>query len=416
MEILVIHAHTANRGDESAIKAMVDEILGVYPNARITIALHGITKYPNMPKQVELIDRFPKVRDRVAQIEFVLAHLTAGKFVFTEAGKKFMRILRTANLVIHAPGGPSIGDIYKNVEFFYLWTLDIVKKNNIPYMFYAPSMGPFKDDKQNKMRRPILLRAERVIVRDPISLKYVEEFVPEVRPIQTLDSALQHDIDMETNQFKFDAYSDLVDFMSKHKKCIGITITELDWHPSYKYNEKIKNLHNIFGDFIKKRIAEGYGIIFVPQLYGTGNDSDMMRRYMETDHCFMVDSVSDEYDSYFQQFLIGKLYAVVGMRYHSNIFSAKMGTPFLSISYEQKMKGFMQTVGLEDYCIDINFLDFNELENRFNKMISNYSEYKNKLKSLHSFMKEESYRTTTEVINILNNQISGKSYDGIEKY
>lgn len=406
MKILVIHAHTANRGDEAAVKAMVDEILATYPDAKITIALNGTTKYPNMPEQVELIDRFPKVRNRMAQVEFVLAHLTAGKLVFTWSGKRFIRTLKSADLVIHAPGGPSLGDIYEKVEFFYLWTLDIVKKNNIPYMFYAPSMGPFKNEKKNKERKCILLGAERVIVRDPISLKYVEELVPEVYPIQTLDSALQHDIDMDANQRKFGAYSDLEDFMSKHKKCIGITITELDWHPSYRDNDNVKRLPKVFRTFIKQRITEGYGIIFIPQLYGTGNDSDAMGKYMENKHCFIVDADSEEYDSYFQQFLISKLYAVVGMRYHSNIFSAKMGTPFISISYEQKMKGFIQTIGLEEYCIDINSLDFDELENRFSRMVSNYSNYRNKLNLLHDFMKKESYNTTAAVIDILEKQKS----------
>ena len=50
-------------------------------------------------------------------------------------------------------------------------------------------MGPFKDRKKNIDRKKILLGAERVIVRDPISLQYVNDFVPEVRAIQTLDSA-----------------------------------------------------------------------------------------------------------------------------------------------------------------------------------------------------------------------------------
>ena len=44
-------------------------------------------------------------------------------------------------------------------------------------------------------------------------------------------------------------------------------------------------------------------------------------------------------------------YAIIGMRYHSNIFSAKAGTPFISISYEQKMAGFMNKMNLEKYCI-----------------------------------------------------------------
>ena len=70
----------------------------------------------------------------------------------------------------------------------------------------------------------------------------------------------------------------------------------------------------------------------------------------------MIDAFSEERDTYFQQYVIGKLYAVVGMRYHSNIFSAKMGIPFVSVSYEQKMKGFMQSIGLSEYCIDLNEL------------------------------------------------------------
>lgn len=408
MNILVIHAHTANRGDEAAVKAMVDELLTKYPEAKITIALNGVTPYPNMPQQVELIDRFPKVHNRIAQVEFVLAHLTAGKCVFTKAGKEFMNTLKSADLVIHAPGGPSIGDIYKGVEFFYLWTLDIVKKNNIPYMFYAPSMGPFKDRKKNIDRKKILLGAERVIVRDPISLQYVNDFVPEVRAIQTLDSALQHDVDLELNQNKLVSYTELTDFMSKHSRCIGITITELDWHPSYKDNEHVKKIPTVFKEFIKKRINEGYGIIFIPQLYGTSNDTVTMSKYMYSEDCFMVAANVDTYDSYFQQFLIGKLYAVVGMRYHSNIFSAKMGTPFISISYEQKMKGFIKSVGLDEYCIDINNLEAKELEDRYNMLVDNYEEYKDRLKSLHCTMKEKSYETTAAVIEILERKTSGE--------
>lgn len=406
MKILVIHAHTANRGDEAAVKAMVDELLITYPDAQITIALNGVTPYPNMPNQVEMIDRFPKVHNRVAQIEFVIAHLTAGKFVFTKAGKKFMKTLKSADLVIHAPGGPSIGDIYKKVEFFYLWTLDIVKRNHIPYMFYAPSMGPFYDCRQNKVRKDILSGAEKVIVRDPISLQYVNEFAPEVHAVQTLDSALQHDVDLDINRHKFDTYVDLVNFMTKHDKCIGITITELDWHPSYKNNERAKQVPSVFRKFIKKRITEGYGIVFIPQLYGTANDTDTMNKYMLSEHCFMIDADNDKYDAYFQQFLIGKLYAVVGMRYHSNIFSAKMGTPFLSISYEQKMKGFIRTVGLDEYCVDINSLDFDELEDKYEKLVSNYSEYKNKLQTLHEIMKREAFKTTAAVTEILNKTTS----------
>lgn len=401
MNILIIHAHTANRGDEAAVKAMADELLLEYPKANITISLTGVTKYPNMPDQVRLIDRFPKVRARLEQLEFFAAIPTKGRFVFTKSGKEFMDAVRKADLVIHAPGGPSIGDIYYKVEILYLWCLDLIRKKGVKYMFYAPSMGPFKLVRRNKLRRKILLGAEKVIVRDPISLQYVRDFVPEVNAVQTLDSALQHDIDMGVNEKKYMGYTSLKSFVDSHERCIGITITDLLWHPMYKDHKVVKNLPSIFSGLIAEKVEEGYGIIFIPQLYGAGNDTNVMTQYMKAQHTFMVDPGSEEYDAYFQQYVISKLYAVIGMRYHSNIFSAKMGTPFVSISYEQKMKGFMQSIGRMDYCIGIEDLSLTLLKEKYHMLEKNYGDYKKSLKTLHPIMKEEAYQSTQAVMDIL---------------
>lgn len=72
MNILVVHSHNANRGDEAAVKAMVDELLIKYPGAKITISNNGFTQYPGMPENVIQIDRFPKLESRMAQLEFLL--------------------------------------------------------------------------------------------------------------------------------------------------------------------------------------------------------------------------------------------------------------------------------------------------------------------------------------------------------
>lgn len=400
-KILIIHSHNANRGDEAAVKAMVDELLVKYPDANITISNNGFTPYPNMPAQVKQIDRFPKLQSKVAQAEFFMALATKGKLVFTKEGKEFMKALKSADLVLHAPGGPSIGDTYYKAESLYLWRLNFIRKLKKPYMFYAPSMGPFKDEKRNKRRKEILQGAEKVIVRDPISLKYLNDFMPELHAQQALDSAFQHDVDYELNEHKYNDYKELKEFIESHDKCIGITITDLKWHPVHKNEEVINNIKPAFSAFIKKKISEGYGVVFVPQLYGTSNDTNSMMQYMDEGNTFMVDAFSDKYDTYFQQHIIGKLYAVVGMRYHSNIFSAKMGTPFVSVSYEQKMKGFMQSVGLEEYCVDLYDMNEQILEEKFSVLENNYDEYKNKLKGLHDWMKSEAYRSTEAVISIL---------------
>ena len=401
MNILIIHSHNANRGDEAAVKAMVDELLLKYPKANITISNNGFTPYPNMPSNVTQISRFPKLQSKTAQVEFFLALATKGKVVFSKEARMFMKSLQQADVVLHAPGGPSIGDTYFKAEKLYLWRLNFIRRLGVPYIFYAPSMGPFNCTTRNKLRSKVISGAEKVILRDPISVKYVKEFLPNIDVEQALDSALQHDIDMSVNEQKYNNYSGLKQFIEEHERCIGITITDLKWHPVHKNEKIIEQIPVVFKAFINEKVREGYGIVFIPQLYGNLNDTQIMDEYMMDHGTFMIDAFSEERDTYFQQYVISKLYAVVGMRYHSNIFSAKMGTPFVSVSYEQKMKGFMQSIGLRNYCIDLNDLSENVLSDKFQQLEVNHDAYEKKLQDIHSDMKCQAYKSTAEVIKFL---------------
>ncbi|MCD8237979.1 MAG: polysaccharide pyruvyl transferase family protein [Clostridiales bacterium] len=401
MNILIIHSHNANRGDEAAVKAMVDELLLKYPEAEITISNNGFTPYPKMDKRVKQISRFPKLQSKIAQLEFFFLLFTKGHFAFTKEAKTFFNVLREADLVIHAPGGPSIGDIYYKAEKLYLWRLNLIRRMGIPYMFYAPSMGPFKNKERSALREEVLRGAEKIILRDPISIGYLNDFLPDLKAEHAFDSALQHDVDMAVNSLIYNKYSDLKNFIESHEKCIGITITDLKWHPVHKNDSSAEKITEAFHKFIEQKVGEGYGVVFIPQLYGTGNDTELMNKFMIKGHTFMVDAFEEDHDAYFQQYVVGKLYAVVGMRYHSNIFSAKMGTPFISVAYEQKMSGFMKSIGLSEYCLDLSELSYDRLNNRFNALIADYDNYKNKLSDLHEYMKKGSHKSTEVVIEIL---------------
>lgn len=402
MYILVIHSHNGNRGDEAAVRAMVDEILKKFPDVNIVISNTDGTPYPNMPRQVSQIERMPKHESKIAQIEFFLIIASKGKICFTKEGKNFIKALNNCDLVIHAPGGPSIGDIYHEREWLYLQRLNLVRRKGIPYIFYAPSMGPFEQRCHDRLRKKVLAGADKVILRDPVSASHVKRFLPELEVEQALDSALQHDICESYVQDAYNTYSSLLAFIKTHRKIIGITITDLKWHPVHKSNPIISRIEPIFQEFIDEIIEQGYGVIFIPQLYGHANDTVIMEKYMKEKHTFMIDAFQEKYDSYFQQFVISKLYAVVGMRYHSNIFSAKMRIPFISVSYEQKMKGFMNSVGLDEYCIDINDISLVRLNEKFNLLVESYETYKNRLNNLHEYLRTESRKSTSAVEELLN--------------
>ena len=99
------------------------------------------------------------------------------------------------------------------------------------------------------------------------------------------------------------------------------------------------------------------------------------------------------------------MYAVIGMRYHSNIFAAKMGTPFISVSYEQKMSGFMKIAELDKYCIDINDLSEKSVMETFDNLCEHYNEYKQDLQSRKSIWQRKAHETTDKVIDIIDSQL-----------
>lgn len=403
MKFLIINCHPDNRGDEAAIHALVDELNILYSDCEIMLLIRGSgTPYPNMPANVKMMRQFIPVSTK-SNIAHTIALISYGTLVLSNGERILIDEIRSSDYIIHAPGGPSIGDTYYNDEPTYLKIFDLILKMHKHYMFYAPSMGPFNITKRNKWRTRILSGADIIALRDPISANSVKALLPNMTIYQTLDSALQHDVDVIENEKKLMEYNELNSFLISHDKCIGITITDLLWHPVFsKDRTLIDNISNTFIDVISELKREKYGIVFIPQLYGYGNDYDLMKSFcIDDDDFFVIKYDDDRYDTYFQQYLISKLYAVIGMRYHSNIFSAKMGTPFISVSYEQKMKGFMSKIELENYCIDISDLNKDILLNKFEDLVNNYSSYKQYLQSIHSDMKSESHKTTDLLVEVV---------------
>lgn len=406
MKFLILHAHWNNRGDEAALRALTDNLTEIYPDSEIRVQLiSDITEqFPN----TENVSCFPTCLDgnsawrRKCYPEFFLALLSKGKTAKNKELKHFWDCLNWCDFVIHAPGGPSIGEIYREHERFYLWRFICARRANKPYMFYAPSAGPFTDKKRNIIRRYIYEHAADICLREQISADYVKGLGVNNNITVTLDSALQRDIDESVQANVFDEYHELKEFMHRYKRIVGITISDLSWNSLYKNDSHIEEkIKSTFVQFIKQLKTEGYGVIFIPQLFGRTHDKDYMMEFMD-ENCFMVD---DEHDCYFQQYLIGKLYAVVGMRYHSNVFSAKMSVPFVSVTYEQKMQGFMNLIGLNDYCININQLNYSTLNSTFENVLKNYDSIKRKLSDNHSLYKSMSFETTNHLIKMIEQNI-----------
>lgn len=259
MNILIINAHWDNRGDEAAIRSMIMELLALPNVSHIAIqrAIGEFGWFPKIPN-VTVIGEFPK-SGKIGKIEYLLAKKSKGKILVSKEAKEFYKALKGCDIVLHAPGGPSIGDIYYNQEVIKLRRLDLVVEMNKKLMFYAPSMGPFEKKERNNERYKILSRAKRIVLRESMSKEFLKELNLDDRAIVTLDSAFQYEFNETQYQNEYDAYVTLSSFIDKYKgKVIGMTVTDLQWNTKYTNSGVDITIKNTFERMVCKLSEEGW--------------------------------------------------------------------------------------------------------------------------------------------------------------
>ena len=410
LNILILHAHWNNRGDEAAIRAMINSLRSKLSikNMKIMISSKNLTYFPY--RDIELMDLFPS-RESKGKISSILSFgmdifltlITFGKLAFTNQGKKFLSAVYNADVVIHAPGGPSIGDLYAGKyglgEICYLYRLLIPILNGKPVFFYAPSMGPFSGKLLNLLRKFILKRASAIILREQVSSKYLKEHLG-LDSYVTLDSSFQNDI----NKDNLNRYSNIFKILNiiENEKVVGMTITDLKWHPIYKNNIELrKKIITSLLEINKYLINKGYVILLIPQIYGEEEKEIHLLEYIRRLNEDKIFILPLNIDSYAQQVIISKLFCVIGMRYHPNIFASKGNVPSIAISYEHKTDGFMEKLERKDLLINVEDINKYKIIDKFKYLEKNYNTIKEQIKNRSPQLKEESKKTTDIIIKKL---------------
>lgn len=370
--VVIVNAHWSNRGDEAAIRAIIDGLLSQRKDLKISIIFKDnkdISEFPYIENINYTISKF-----LIEEEEFYKA-ISAPSETENNETAKIIALVKTADIVVYAPGGGVISDRFwwkKQLE--YLFPIAYAQKIGIPTIFAAPSVGPFT--KEHALRNEILKAVDKLCVREEISCKELAKQGITDNVMTTIDSAFLNHINITENQDKLLKNKLLTDFLKDYNQIIGITISDFKWHVEYGQDTELREqIRDAFESFISKLQEMHIGVMLIPQLFGNQNDREYLKTY-QSENTYLLEN---HYDAYFQQYLISKLYAVVGMRYHSNIFAAKMGIPFIPIIYEEKMRGFVESIGWESFSIEISGLDANCLYDKYESLMAQYCIIRKKL-------------------------------------
>lgn len=375
MNIAIVNAHWNNRGDEAAHRALWDGLRQRYPDSKLTILFKDrkpVTWFPEIPN----VEYFP-AQFKATLWDIGLAVLTRGALAKDPALKQTVSILSKADLIVYPPGGSVINDrFFWSKQLEYLTPFICARVFKIPMVVAAPSMGPYTSTPKRRLRKWLLQTPGVFCVREDISRRYLKTLGIDHNINVTMDLAFMNEISTDATERQLAKESELCAFLKAHSKVIGITISNFRWHVSFGKDAALSGrIQQSFHKMIDSLTECGYGVLLIPQLFGNQNDIDDLRDFVREG----VHLMSDQLDAYAQQAVIAKLYAVIGMRYHSNIFAAKMGTPFLAVVYEEKMSGFLELAGLSEYGLPLEQLSFEALNKMFQMLEANHDVLQAKL-------------------------------------
>ena len=322
-----------NSGDETLLFAILKSLREEKEDARILV-LSGNPKETEKMYGVHALNRYSILKIR------------------KEIGR--------AKLLIFG-GGSLLQDVTSSKSLWYYLTVirqALCKKT--PVMIYANGIGPVNKEKNRKKVRDILNRADKITLRDEASLAQIEKMGVASDKVEiTADPALTLSA---CNKMRVDEIFEY-EGTKREKKLLGVSVRAWkNTKPSY-LEELAKGI---------TEICEKYDCapVFIPLQYPDDvNISKKLQNLIKTESYL----VKNQYSAEEMIGIFSACHLCLGMRLHALIYAAQSGVPAIGLSYDPKVNGFLEYVGVKEK-VDVERFEKEELLKLADELFENYDE------------------------------------------
>lgn len=376
--ILIINVHsTLNAGDLALLEAVTQQLTVAFKTPRIIVSAN----YPEEPyyqdNEIEVVPSpwwlcgASKGWPILKQITmWLLGGITSLIFKGKFAPKSWQDLLHAyskSDLVV----GVSGNQFYSGGR--YGWPLPLtILSVQIAHHFAKPfytmpqSIGPLHHNWERKWIKSIYRKARMVFVRDQESLNLAQVIgLPKDKVIYSPDPAFL---------FPAGSSSEAIQILQRwgavpNKPIIGITILA-NMGRSLKPG-RINHYYETMVTTIEKMTAILNAQVFIfLQVTGPSKiENDRTGAYMVLQqlrsHAInSVHIVDERLSPQLLKACYGKMDLFIATRLHSGIFALGMGVPTIFIGYLTKTRGVLKSLGLEDWMIQIDEIDADQLWNK----------------------------------------------------
>ena len=263
-------------------------------------------------------------------------------------------------------------------------------------VFVMPnSFGPFSGPLVKHMVQSTFRRCKYVCTRESISREMLSKIGVKNHLIPDLGFSL-------CKSLVPGEFTNLQENIST-RKIVAITVRPYRYPTSSNISEKQNQYILAISDFAKYLYMSGYYPVFVEQVIAKNphaHESDM-RAILEITSGLLEGEYAILSNTSWScrqlKAIYASCYCVVGTRFHSVIFALSEGVRALAISYGgNKGEGILKDIGLSEYCIPIEQLDFNRIKGAFEALVSD-SKYETTIRNYTENIETE-YRTLIDAI------------------
>jgi len=264
--------------------------------------------------------------------------------VFTFNLFKFLQVMRKCKLFINGGGNLIQDSTSSRSLFFYLYTIFAAKRRGCKVLMYGCGIGKVRRPFNRKLTRVIIDKyADIITLRDSLSKEELQQMGiknPEIKltadpamsikpaPVSDADYYLKsHGIDPDGNYicFSLREWKDFTDF-SVFSKAAQYAYEKYNLTPVFLPIEVPKDLE--VAKIAASALECPYHILTPP-----------------LDASLLIS-------------VYGKMKAVCAVRLHALVFAAASGAPFMAVSYDIKVDGFMEYIGREKMCKGLSELSY----------------------------------------------------------
>jgi len=262
-------------------------------------------------------------------------------------------------------GGTLLQNVTSKRSFFYYAGLILLAKLlRKKVMIFAQGFGPLKGILANALARYILNRVEMVTLRDDQSLEKIKKLgVKNPNLFVTADPTLILDVPLLKEGEKL---LSLEGIKKSGRPLLGVAVR----NPNREKNDFTPQLIEAVN-----WLAKEHNYVPVLVLFQSPQDmhqtSKIIHGIKESAHLIFRICKPSEMLSLFSQFDL-----LIGMRLHSLIFALINDVPMLGISYDPKVKAFMQMVGQPQVEVD----DLGDMKEKLGQIIANKERIREALK------------------------------------